>query len=169
VGGRLAGGLVILIAAAGAGWLGWYGYQSSHATTGGLNVIGLLRDVQTCVGLSYEAYQRRLAAGEDFGEIPKMKATPFAAQLVWDPVTMRATATFAGTHRDYDGKTVWIEARLYPDASLHWTCGTTVESAAMSYENLAEFIERCERPLEVDSRMVDYCTRFVPLPARKPQ
>lgn len=167
--GRLGGWLAALAFAAGVVWLGWYGYEERRATTGGLNVIGLLRDVQTCVGLSYEAYQRRMASGDEFINIPNMKSTPFASRLDWDPQALRATGTFAGTHPDYDGKTVWTAARVAPGGPLRWSCGTTVASSARSYQNLAEFIERCERPLDVDPRMIEYCARFVPLPARKPQ
>jgi len=166
---RLAGWIAALTVAAGVVWLGWYGYQSSRATTGGLNVIGLLRDVQTCVGLSYEAFQKRLAPAEEFSAVPKMKATRFASRLEWDPASLRATATFAETHPDYDGKTIWTAAQVDATGSLRWTCGTTIDRSAMSYENVGEFIQRCERPLDTDPRMIDYCSRYVPLPPRRPQ
>ncbi len=165
--GKLAGAISILAVVAGVVWLAWYGYEASRATTRGLNVIGLLRDVQTCVGISYEAYQRDLAPGQDFAAIPKMKATPYAGRLDWDALAYRATATFADTHPDYDGRTLWTAARIDSGGALRWTCGTTVDPSARSYGNVAEFIERCNRPMDVDSRMIEYCAAFVPLPARK--
>ncbi len=167
--GKLAGGLAILGIAAGVVWLAWYGYEDSRATTGGLNVIGLLRDVQTCVGISYEAYHRELAPGSDFSAIPNMKATPFAGRLDWDPLAYRATASFKDIHPDYDRRVIWTAARVDANGALHWTCGTTVDPSARSYRNVAEFIERCDRPLAADARVIDYCAAFVPLPARKLQ
>ncbi len=165
--GKLAGALAILGIAAGIVWLAWYGYEDSRATTRGLHVIGLLRDVQTCVGISFEAHRRRLAPGQDFAAIPKMRATPYAGRLDWDVLAYRATATFTDTHPDYDRRTLWTAARIDANGALRWTCGTTVDPSARSYRNVAEFIERCERPLEVDSRLIEYCAAFVPLPARK--
>ena len=165
--GKLAGALAILGIAAGIVWLAWYGYEDSRATTRGLNVIGLLRDVQTCVGISFEAHHRRLAPGQDFAAIPRMRATPYAGRLDWDVLAYRATATFTDTHPDYDRRTLWTAARIDANGALHWTCGTTVDPSARSYRNVAEFIARCERPLVVDSRLIDYCAAFVPLPARK--
>jgi len=152
--------------AAGLVWFVWYGYEDKRATTRSLHVIGLLRDVQTCVGLSYAGYQRQLLPGAEFAGIPDMKATPYASRLDWDPLAFRATAIFADTHRDYDGRALWIAARIDAGGALHWTCGTTVTPQARSYRNVGEFIERCERPLSVDLGVIDYCGRFVPLPPR---
>jgi len=166
---RISQWLAGLALVAGAVWLGWYGYEYSRATTRGLHVIGLLRDVQTCVGLSYEAYQKRLPSGTEFRSIPDMKATPYAEKLDWDPWKLRATATFTDTHPDYDGRTLWIAASVESNGELHWNCGTTVDPGARSYRNVGEFIERCERTLSVDQGIIEYCQRFVPLPARGSQ
>lgn len=161
---RAVGWLVGVGVAAFLSWLGWYGYEDQRATTRGLHVIGLLRDVQTCVGLSYEANQRQLADGAEFSALPRMKTTPYASGLAWDSVALRATATFADTHGDYDGRVVWTAASIDGKGELHWTCGSTVGPDARSYRNVAAFLARCDRPLAFDRGVVDYCRRFVPLP-----
>lgn len=161
--GRWFAGLAL---ACGLVWFIWYGYEDGRATARSIQVIGLLRDVQTCVGLSFAAHQRRLAPGERFAAIPKMKTTLYASRIDWDPLAFKTTATFADIHRDYDGRALWIAARIDAKGALHWVCGTTVPESARSYRNLGEFIERCERPLSVDLGVIDYCSRFVPLPIR---
>jgi len=157
----------VLALMGGLAWFLWYGYEDGRVTARSIQVIGLLRDVQTCVGLSYAGYQRQLPPGAQFGAIPKMKATPYASRLDWDPRSYKATAVFADIHRDFDGRSLWIAARIDPNGALRWTCGTTVGEGARSYRNLGEFIERCERPLSVDLGVIDYCARFVPLPSRE--
>ena len=161
---RAKGWLVGIGVAAFLSWLGWYGYDEQRATTRGLHVIGLLRDVQTCVGLSYEANQRQLTEGAEFRSLPRMKTTPYASSLIWDTVTLRATATFANTHRDYDGRVIWTSVSIDGKGELRWTCGSTVDGGARSYRNVAAFIARCDRPLAFDRGVADYCRSFVPLP-----
>jgi len=163
--GRWSAGFALL---AGLAWFIWYGYEDSRATSRAVHALGLLRDVQTCVGLSYSGHQRRLLPGAAFAAIPKMKATPYVSRLAWDPLAFKATAIFADTHRDYDGRALWIAARIDREGVLHWSCGTTVAEAARSYRNLSEFMERCERPLSVDLGVIEYCSRFVPLRSRQP-
>ncbi len=147
-------------------WLAWYGYEDERATTRGLHVIGLLRDVQTCVGLSYEANQRQLVQGAEFDRLPQMKATPYARDLTWDALSLRATATFTDTHRDYDGRSIWTAASIDGKGELQWRCGSNVDPSARSYRNIDTFIDHCSRPLAFDAGIVDYCRRFVPLPSR---
>ena len=163
---RAAGWLAGLAAIAFVVWLGWYGYEEQRATTRGLHVVGLLRDVQTCVGLSYEANQRQLTLSAEFDRLPQMKATPYAASLVWDALALRATATFVDTHRDYDGRTLWTSVIIDSKGDLKWTCGSTVDPGARSYDNIAGFINHCNRPLTFDPGIAEYCRRFVPLPSR---
>jgi len=166
LGNRAAGWLAGLAVIAFLVWLGWYGYDEQRATTRGLHVIGLLRDVQTCVGLSYEANQRQLTVGGEFDRLPLMKATPYAAGLVWDAAAQRATATFVDTHRDYDGRALWTAVSIDSKGDLQWICGSTVDPGARSYRNIAGFISHCKRPLAFDPGIAEYCRRFVPLPSR---
>lgn len=166
IGNRAARWLAGLATVAFLVWLGWYGYEEQRATTRGLHVIGLLRDVQTCVGLSYEANQRQLTLNAEFDQLPQMKATPYAAGLVWDPVALRATATFVDTHRDYNGRALWTAASIDTKGDLRWTCGSAVDPGARSYRNIAGFISHCNRPLAFDPKIAEYCRRFVPLPSR---
>lgn len=166
---RAAGWIGVIALGAGLVWFIWYGYEDGRTTSRSLQVIGLLRDVQTCIGLSHASYQRALVPGEEFRGIPAMKTTPYAARLDWDSTVYRATATFADVHRDYDGRTLWIAAADNQAGGLRWTCGTTVATSARSYGNLASFLERCDRALSADLGTIEYCGRYVPLPVRGQQ
>lgn len=98
--------------------------------------------------------------------ISQMIVTPYAASLDWDATLFKATAPFAGTRRDYDGRTIWTAAKRDAMGDLHWSCGSNVEPGSRSYRNVSDFIERCDRALSFDPGVAEYCGRFVPLPPR---